>query len=49
MYDFEMLSEILKDIGFNDIKRCDYQQGETPDIDILDNRKDESLFVEARK
>lgn len=49
MYDFEMLSTLLEENGFRDIKRCAFQAGETPDIDSLDNRPDDSLFVEARK
>lgn len=49
MYDFPMLANILKKTGFSDITRCEYRQGKMPDIDILDNRPDESLFVEAKK
>ena len=49
MYDFEMLSKILSDAGFREIARCNYRQGRVPDIQILDNRPDESLFVEAIK
>ena len=47
MYDFDMLSARLRDIGFREVTKCQYQQGRIPDIDILDNRPDESLFVEA--
>ncbi|MFM1896552.1 MAG: putative S-adenosyl-L-methionine-dependent (SAM)-methyltransferase [Pseudomonadota bacterium] len=49
MYDFEMLVERLEQARFHTIRRCDYQQGEMPDIDVLDNRAEESLFVEARR
>jgi len=49
MYDFEMLSSLLEEIGFCDIQRCKFQTGGVPDIDILDNRPDESLFIEAKK
>ncbi len=49
MYDFEMFSSLLRDAGFGDIQRCQFQEGTVPDIDALDNRPDESLFVEARK
>jgi len=49
MYDYEMISELLRNAGFKNIKRCKYQQGDTPDISILDNRPDESLFVEATR
>lgn len=49
MYDYEMLANILSDLGFKDINRCEYRNGLVPDIDILDNRPEESLFVEAVK
>jgi len=49
MYDFEMLEGILKLIGFKEIEKCSYRKGRTPDIDILDNRPDETLYVEAVK
>ncbi len=49
MYDFEMLSKLLREIGFRDIQRCQFRVGAVPDIDILDNRPDDSLFVEAKK
>jgi SAM-dependent methyltransferase len=47
MYDFEMLEKILVAAGFSEIARCRYRQGSLPDADKLDNRPDESLFVEA--
>mgnify|MGYP001561730087 CR=1 FL=1 len=49
MYDFEMLSTLLHEIGFHDIQRCEFQLGAVPDIDVLDNRPNESLFIEAIK
>ena len=49
MYDFQMLSMLLKEVGFHDISRCKFQEGNVPDIDVLDNRPEDSLFVEARK
>lgn len=49
MYDFEMLASILSEIGYVDIIRCDFQEGNLPDLVLLDNRPDETLFVEARK
>lgn len=49
MYDFELLKTLLEGIGFSDIVRCDYRQGQTPDIEDLDNRPEETLFVEAVK
>jgi predicted SAM-dependent methyltransferase len=47
MYDFELLKAALEQAGFANIRRCQYQKGETPDIQILDHYPDISLFVEA--
>jgi len=49
MYDFDMLRRVLSDIGYVNIKACRYQEGKTPDIQILDNRPEETLFLEADK
>jgi SAM-dependent methyltransferase len=49
MYDFEMLSELLSEIGFREITRRKFQEGDLPDVNLLDNRPEDSLFVEARK
>ena len=44
-----IISYFLSQSGFHDIQRCKFQEGSVPDMDILDNRPDETLFVEARK
>jgi SAM-dependent methyltransferase len=49
MYDYYLLSNILRNSGFKDISRTEYRQGSTPDIEQLDNRPEESLFVEATR
>ena len=49
MYDFEMMKNILEKIGFTHVNRKAYRVGDCPDLVLLDNRPDESLFVEARK
>lgn len=49
MYDFELLSEFLYQAGFRSVTKCAYKTGGTPDIDVLDNRPEETLFVEAVK
>lgn len=49
MYDFPMLEALLSEIGFRDIVRRSFQAGEMPDVNLLDNRPEDSLFVEARK
>lgn len=47
MYDFELLSEVLREAGFSDVRRCSFGQGAVPDLETLDNRPEDSLFVEA--
>jgi len=49
MYDFALLKQLLEDSGFKDVRRCEYQQGLMPDLDRLDNRPMQTLFVEAAK
>lgn len=49
MYDFESLELLLENVGFKNVKRCDYRQGKTPDLDILDTNELFSLYVEAEK
>jgi len=49
MYDYELLKVVLSQIGFVDIERCAYREGKIPDIGLLDNRPEDSLFVEAVK
>jgi len=49
MYDFDMLAEILDNINFINIQRCTFRKGLTPDIETLDNRAGDSLFLEATK
>ena len=49
MYDVPSLSSMLVDTGFVNVTVCDYKKGRVPDCDILDNRPEESLHVEAEK
>lgn len=49
MYDYSLLSEALQIAGFKEIRQCAFQAGATPDLKLLDNREDESLFIEAFK
>jgi predicted SAM-dependent methyltransferase len=49
MYDKISLEMELIDSGFIDIIERNYQNGECPDIHLLDNRPDISLYIEARK
>ena len=47
MYDFELLRDTLEAAGFTSVERCAFREGRTPDLSLLDNRPDETLFVEA--
>lgn len=49
LYDSEMISDLLLKAGFGRVLRCEYRQGHTPDIEVLDNRPEETLYVEAFK
>lgn len=49
MYDFQLLKAALEKAGFQDVRRCAFQEGRTPDLIVLDNRVEDSLFVEATR
>lgn len=49
MYDFDSLSDILWSCGFEEIERKNFREGQMPDIQFLDSRSKESLFLEAKK
>lgn len=49
MYDFEILEDALRKAGFSCVEKKAYRQGDVPDIERLDNRPDETLYVEALK
>ena len=49
MYDFDSLNNIFTDSGFTEIEKYAFQVGKLPDIELLDNRPEDSIFVEAVK
>jgi SAM-dependent methyltransferase len=49
MYDFPLLEAALHGAGFRDVTRCGFLEGKVPDLARLDNRPNETLFVEASK
>ena len=49
MYTEQSLVRLLLGAGFSTAKRCQYRQGRCPDLDRLDNRPEDSLFVEGVK
>ena len=46
MYDFELFKKLLDDIGFNNIEKCFFRMGRVPNLNELDNRPQDTLFVE---
>lgn len=48
-YNSKSLLRLLKAQNFREAYQCAYRQGRCPDVELLDNRPDESLFVEAMK
>lgn len=49
LYDYAMLGELMRQVGYVNIRRTQYRQGAVPDLNILDNRAEYTLFVEAEK
>jgi predicted SAM-dependent methyltransferase len=49
LYDFDLLCDAMDAAGFVDVRRCAFREGAVPDLDRLDNRPEETLYVEGRK
>jgi len=49
IYDYNSIYILLDSIGFSKIEKKSYQEGQMPNIEFLDNRPDQSLYVEAVK
>jgi SAM-dependent methyltransferase len=49
MYDAASLSAMLNQVGFSEVVVCEYRKGRVPDCNILDNRPEDSLHLEAEK
>lgn len=49
MYDFDLLYDLMIKCGFHNIRRCEYQNGNIPDVEKLDGLWDDTLFIEALK
>ncbi|CAL80634.1 conserved hypothetical protein; putative S-adenosyl-L-methionine-dependent (SAM)-methyltransferase [Bradyrhizobium sp. ORS 278] len=43
------LATLFSSAGFSHTEACGYRQGRCPDLELLDNRPDESIFFEAVK
>ncbi len=49
MYDKWSLHSALRRVGFDSIRECRFREGQTPDLDQLDHRPENSIHVEAIK
>lgn len=49
MYDAPSLTAMLREAGFTNVVVCEYRKGRVPDCEILDNRPEDSLHLEAEK
>jgi len=49
MYDAPSLAATLSECGFVNPAVCEYRRGRVPDCEILDNRPEDSLHLEAEK
>jgi predicted SAM-dependent methyltransferase len=49
LYDFILLKQLLERVGFKNVEKCSYRQGQVPDIELLDNRPEQTLYMEAEK
>jgi SAM-dependent methyltransferase len=49
VYDFTLLEEACREAGFAEVERRRFREGLVPDVELLDNRPEETLFVEAVK
>lgn len=47
MYTRASLQSFFEDQGFVDVKNCAYQEGRLPDVEKMDSRPENSIFVEG--
>lgn len=49
MYDLPTVVWLLKSVGFNDIRKCEFREGTDQELALHDCRPDESLHLEVKK
>jgi predicted SAM-dependent methyltransferase len=49
IYNYEILSNILKEIGFKNISNKNFLESQLVDIKKIDNRADQCFFIECKK
>jgi predicted SAM-dependent methyltransferase len=49
MYTSKSLSRLMRETGFGDVVPRKFREGELPDLERIDNRPDNSIYVEGKK
>ncbi len=49
MYTGQSLGRLMERVGFAEVEECEYQKGNLPDVEVVDNRPDDSIYVEGVK
>ena len=49
LFSYELLENVLTQIGFRKIKRCKYQESAVEAFKQVDNRPDQTIFIEVTK
>ncbi len=49
MYTSESLQRTMRETGFAEVEACQYQKGRLPDLQEIDNRPKNSIYVEGTK
>jgi hypothetical protein len=47
LYDWPTLERLLRDAGFTHVEQRRKREGTVPDLDVLENRSETGLYVEA--
>lgn len=49
MYTDASLRRTFEENGFDDVRICQFRQGRLPDLEKIDNRPENSIYVEGQK
>jgi len=49
MYTAKSLIRTMEEVGFNKVRQCQYREGALPDLNLIDNRPENSIYVEGTK
>ena len=45
----ELVEEMLAEVGFDHIQKCEFRTGRFPDLDALEHRSEGTFYIEAQK